>query len=574
MPRPTSVFELPSAKNYSVDKAVSLFVDTPLFWESLTSDSHDVIVGTRGSGKTLLLRMMSVPHLVRLSKSHQTARDVLSRDKRFGIFLPMGIDWCVAYQDAPDGSHRLFQNGINLVSVDAFIDVVDVLLREKIIDLPDPDSSERELCEGLSDIWFREHRRRIYSFLSLRLFLAQQQSTLKDLWRGTHAPSVDDEVRGGYYFREGPLFMPLEQATRIANRVLGLGEDHRWLLCLDELEDLKPTQKAAIRTALRGSLRTVTLKVTTQPYTWTTATTAFAEEATAIDFRDYELKRLQYDPGNPEYRDLALSILCRRVGRDKSERVPIDLFGNSTFAERAGEARPEFGELRARFGWAENSDSFRKKVPVLAIRWLKRHGEGHRHSRAYSGWDTIVRLSDGNPGVLVRILNEMKIGPEVTRVAPEAQHSVLMNLASSWHEWARALYTNGRFLHGLLGSIGRKLSARLHNRAVRDELVEEETNRLALNLETIHPDLAEALRVGARHALFVAQENGAPLRYPDGEGTWRLAYFLAPKFWLLPRKGRAARIAEGQLSLGFAQRLDPAVDLDVSRDDGADAESL
>jgi hypothetical protein len=164
-----------------------------------------------------------------------------------------------------------------------------------------------------------------------------------------------------------------------------------------------------------------------------------------------------------------------------------------------------------------------------------------------------VNVSDGNPGVFVRMLNELQVGAHTVLIPPETQHSTLVRLAASWHEWSRALYAQGRLLHGVIGSLGRTLSARLHSRRIADEDVDQETNQLQLNLESLNADLAEAFRVGARHALFVAQEIGAPLRYPEGDGVWRLAYFLAPKFWLLPRKGRVARVVEGQLQFGFAK---------------------
>src|SRR5262245_12291528 len=92
-------FDLPSAKNVTVQTAVEQFVPTRLLWDVLTSDGNDVIFGTRGSGKTLLLRMMSASHLIEFAKLDRRAAEILHEQKRFGIFLPLGVDWCVAYQD-------------------------------------------------------------------------------------------------------------------------------------------------------------------------------------------------------------------------------------------------------------------------------------------------------------------------------------------------------------------------------------------------------------------------------------------------------------------------------------------
>lgn len=559
-------FHLPSAKNLTIKKAVEYFVPTDLFWEVLGSDSHDVLYGTRGSGKTMLLRMMSVQHLHAYGHSDERAAEALYTQRRFGMFIPLGLDWCVAYPDLGiEGQERLFVDGINLAVADAFVEALDFLVDIAALGMRDYVSAERDIASALAELWFRPapSKLRLPSFLSLRNLLARHQAILTDLWRHGRPPTIKEERDAGFLFRSSALFAPLALAARAVNDRLELGVDQRWLVCLDELEDLKPFQIAEIATALRGNPQGLVFKITTQPYSLDGTTTHFSADASAVDFRDYNVRRLQNDPHRPEYEMLAAAILRKRLGLAEADAqdLPRSLFGQTTFADRAESTDPGFKRVRQAIMTVEANrlDSVRKKVPVAAVRSLRRQAEGHRRSIAYSGWKTLVAISDGNPGMLVRLLNELNVGPGAVAIEPARQHRTVVELAEAWHEWTQALYTDGPVLHRLLAQLGTRLSERLHAKRDQETEVQEELNRFVVDLQGIPSRHAEAFRVAARHGLLVAEAAGSSLRYPLGAGVWRLSYALAPKFWLLTRRGRIGRMEETQLELGFDAGSDPDI---------------
>lgn len=550
-------FDLPSSKNLSIRKTVEGFIPTGLYWRLLESDSHDVILGTRGSGKTMLLRMMSIQHLIPFASRDERADHALRKLMRYGIYLPMGIDWCVAYQHEHPNATRFFTDGVNLVAAEAFVEALECVLEMT----PDStDGLERHLSESLSAQWFTDSPKKIFSLASLRLSLLQQQAVLRDMWlSGFHELARSSK----YCFRAATIFAPIREAASISNLVLGLPRDHRWLLCLDELENLSRTQLKAILTLIRGSADNLVLKLTTQPYTLPSDTTGFADGAAAVDFRDFEINRLQYDPEDLEYIDLVSGILNNRVrgAGPRDTRIGVRIFGSTTFASRASEVDPGFSHLKEEILSKGNPDSERKKVPLAALRSLRRSATGHRNSAAYSGWRTMVRITDGNPGIFVRLLNELGVSEGVETISPEDQHKVVVRLAESWVEWAYALYPDGERLHRLLVDLGTTLSRRLH--AGRDPSdVPVEVNRVRLDLSELDPADAEAFRVGARHALLVAESKGSSTRYPSAEGVWRLSYSIAPKFWLLPRRGVVgtlqgvgAKMSVRQMKLDLTDRL-------------------
>lgn len=562
----SAAYALPSAKNLTTSTAVDTFVPTDLFWEVLQSDSHDVIFGTRGSGKTMLLRMMSVQHLAAYSETNKEAHRLLIEKRRLGLFVPLGIDWCVAYQSDAPNSLRLFLDGVNLVSADALVETLDFMISSPIFGVTDRAVKERQLCEALSGIWFKTLARKIFSFGMFRQVLLEQQAILRDLWRDhAVAPSVEETDKSNFAFRSSSLATPIEAAIRVANPILGFPKDQRWLYCLDELEGLKPTQLEAITTLLRGTSQ-LTVKITTQPYTLDSVTTQFSSVASAVDFRDFQVKRLQFDPAEEGYRALVGAILRKRVRtspRLTGEGLAAKIFGVSTFTKRA-ELTATYGndELVPLVAATRATRGGRKTRPVTAIRALRRAAEGNRRSIAYSGWDTLVRCSDGNAGMFVRMLNELQISATTTSVEPETQHQVLTKLAHLWHDWSRALYPDGAVLSSLIEALGSGMSEKLHRRTAEGASVQEEANRIVLDLGEIHPKLKEAFKVGARHSLLVAESLDGSVRYPTGRGVWRLSYALAPRFWLIPRRGRITTLPRQQLSLAFEEeQLRPSIQL-------------
>ena len=69
---------------------------------------------------------------------------------------------------------------------------------------------------------------------------------------------------------------------------------------------------------------------------------------------------------------------------------------------------------------------------------------------------------------------------------------------------------------------------------------------------------------------MIAEATGSSLRYPIGQGVWRLSYALAPKFWLLTRRGRIGKLEETQLGFGFDEQADPDVSVLTENEQAAD----
>src|SRR5437762_4372434 len=71
-------------------KILAEFFPTSGFW-SLFNDQHEILLGTRGSGKTFLLRMMSYSLLRRFE--HEVAKDYVTKRKYIGFFIPLHLEF-------------------------------------------------------------------------------------------------------------------------------------------------------------------------------------------------------------------------------------------------------------------------------------------------------------------------------------------------------------------------------------------------------------------------------------------------------------------------------------------------
>ena len=564
----SAILDLPSAKTVSVEQLVQLFVPTRRYWRLLLSPSHYMLLGTRGSGKTILLRMLSVDHLRRLAQRDSRAAAALSERQMFGVYLALSVDWCVGLTgESAESSDRVFTDGVNMVAAQAFLseleEAIEVCAEVGLIS--SQHAAEKEIVGQLCETWFQEMDRRVWSLAALRRVLRRQENLYKDAIltrRGNQDQALRDR---GFCFLRSSLFGPLQQGASIANEVLGLERGHGWIIALDELEALTKDQQTLLMTVLRGSHNPLVFKMATLPYTFTETATRFSSFARGAENREFRVERLQYDPGDREYQVLVANIGCHHFDRpaeDGAIGAMEELFGRDTIVARAraaleNRARASGAKDRVRQGDIDllegglAGDSARKLGPVAAIRVLKDIKRGHSRSCAYSGWEFLVRASDGNPSLFVRLMYEVerRISAGGDTVAPEDQHDAIVSQAEHLFHSTRALYPDGSALEQLIDLIGRSLSSAIHD--VPSDRPEEEGNRFLVDLTRLTDVEREAFHWGARHSLLVGETpSSADRGYPIAEGVWRLGYALSPKFWLLPRRGRVRGVyARGSLHL-------------------------
>src|SRR5262245_38163022 len=148
------LFEIENARNLTRDELVSTFIPTQSFWRLLSAKNH-IVLGSRGSGKTALAKMISHDHLTRLSD--QRAQTATSLPPLVGIYVPTKLEWVGGLKNKPWQSEReqeeFFQWRLNLSTCLAFLVTLRNCLDTYVNDVGQRARQESEIAHELARSW-------------------------------------------------------------------------------------------------------------------------------------------------------------------------------------------------------------------------------------------------------------------------------------------------------------------------------------------------------------------------------------------------------------------------------------
>lgn len=140
-----NIFEHSNARYFTSDQLAEEFVWTPAF-ESLISNKNHIILGSRGSGKTALIKMLSHECLTKLNDSK--AKQIINERSFIATYIPLKVEWVNSIGDIDD-DNQLFKWSLNLSSCARFLDTIRSCLYSYI-----DDEIDRIIKEKLSAIKF------------------------------------------------------------------------------------------------------------------------------------------------------------------------------------------------------------------------------------------------------------------------------------------------------------------------------------------------------------------------------------------------------------------------------------
>jgi hypothetical protein len=175
---------------------------------------------------------------------------------------------------------------------------------------------------------------------------------------------------------------------------------------------------------------------------------------------------------------------------------------------------------------------------------------GNKALTIYAGARMAIRCADDNPRHLIRIFNallmlrsaeqkrRMARGRRIAWIPSTDQTRAMRALSTTTLNQYRTFPEVGPELHAFLCMLGDFMHADLHKRplttdqitsvAIDDGISDSEWKlvRVAVGYGLLHPNVG----------------TGNPDEMPWREGTFHLAYALAPHFLLLPRRGKSAKL--------------------------------
>lgn len=561
-------FEKENARDLTIEQLVGTFVPTDTFRKLLTAKNH-IVLGSRGSGKTSIAKMISHTHLsLYIDKESQ---EIIDDKKYIGIYVPMSTEWLGGVNNkkwrSEEEHDALFQWKLNVIISSAFIDAVksccDYYLKDK--------KEERVLREisivsQLIEIW-TPHKEDITNFEQLKKYLKiidfeKQKQIVQERVSGVKCENIV-----GLEF-ETQLFSPLQLGIDIVAKELNFPDYTAWILCLDEAEILSVEQQKIINSYLRSFTGKLFFKIITMPYSHNTRDTNVGAPLNVGDDYDYlyidhespffyelqrdevpapiiELFNKRVDASGEKYSGITIeNLLGMSVLLDKR---PWDFKSTSDdmrlFKKYASEPTLKRGFSKINNGELTDFDDQigRKMKGMLYLKDAVVNSKGAKQLDIYSGTKMMIRCSDANPRKLIRLfkalLNKIPNIPlrkmEIPILTSVIQTQILLQFSDSALKRVQSEEKIGPKLYELINTIGNFMSDSIH----KDKINTEQISSIKMPND-INDDLWNLIERAVDNGLIYPNiKRGGSTIMPFKNGEFYLAYALTPNFRLLPRKG-------------------------------------
>lgn len=465
------------ARNFSDTKLISEFCPVSNYW-SLFNDQHEVLLGTRGSGKTFLLKMMRYSMLKRID--NEQAREIAQKKEYIALYVPMYLEFVTHLTNSrttEDKQIQLFQFAFNcLLAQSLLIEIKEILSEEE--DKIQWAKKSRSLASDLNEIWFNEKPNGVSDLFSLTI-------KIEKLFYNFDLQTGDMSVIPPIFKR--PIGASLLAAKDLIVYHLGLKEEPTWIICIDEAEFLSETLQRCINNVFRSDSKRIALKVATLPFYHSTLKTLDPNVSVSVgnDF-NYRVVDMKYD--DQDFCRLTDSLVAHRLKTRFKPDVTVerleDFLGtigsdaqidyyreevgaeSSTYDAIIQEILKEFSEERR--NTAADYEDKRKPVydkfaPIFYIRKMyDLSKQGNTKPGWYAGSQMVRKIAQGNPRAFIQIMNNLFEKARHSVLTPKAQHGVLMEYAHSFCESTQALESNGPTMYRDLKTIAKVLHDNVH----------------------------------------------------------------------------------------------------------------
>ena len=574
IPSATSPFLEVQARDMPDRRLAAEFFPTATFW-NLFTNGHQVLLGTRGSGKTALIRMLTY-NCLRLSTSDR-AKTFVRRRKFIGFFVPLHLELMtlVARNDEHyENRMGYFKFLFNHIAAEGFIQTLQALLTDLEPNEPQRLSREVAICETLIGLWYGPKSRVRPTFNALKNELAKWAYQI-DRWRDD-GPDRPDHLPPLCK----PCFEPLVAALPEINSLLGIDpQETIWIACVDEAECLKGPFLRCINSFMRTQNRGLVVKLATAPFRYT-CETEIPGSPIEPNGNDFRFLVIDMEPESEEFERLCNHLYRKRAKRYEKD-VPKDLadflkdcrtedsarvryasqFGETStepsklFSDILNELSPQraaTADRRQNQGLSVRKPYINKFAPVLYLRKLRRaNGNGNTNVGWYSGGQICRSVSEGNPRRFLDLMHSLFEASRLVALDSKKQQDVILSFAKTVLEQTDGLPEFGPLVRSIIDSLLCLLAEKVHGVTMKNGGCGFFVSGDLLK----NQDIVEALKTAIRFSRIVC--DGADGGTITPETPLRVSYTLAALEWLPMREGdRATLSAETLLTQGL--HLEPS----------------
>lgn len=581
-----------NARNLRPEQVAETFIVNPAYHD-LVGNDHVLLMGPRGSGKTTLFKMLTLPALY--SWDNQFAKDLLMHPRFVAVYIPSDIQWHqqLKYSEESLDFQDRFGESVSIAAVTTSILLaLCTTFRDRLkYEFPSLDSTEKQaaLCSRLISAW---HLPPTIPYLpAIEEALESRMSQVRLIASrayATHGKSLVGEDLPKFFYLD--YFTAVKEAITVFDHLFCDQRPLRWALCFDELELAPQWLQKRLMMETRSTDQRFVFKLSTSPLPdfWNQTPATFLNDFHRIPMWEYgmEEKKRTFDFCD----NLTRSVLLRKG----ITATPRELFGTSLTADYcdgrdkpeeygrgsdiwklirdAADRDPSLRSILTKKGISatdpatasvEKRDQVLRKIkPILLFRnaFSKVDEKGNIQIRSrkvadiYSGVEAIYKISDGNPRWLIWIVNELlghlsdaKDGTS-TIISPSKQARVLTRASQQFSALVGALPEATEEYYG----------SRISLQAILRMIGEYFSRSMLLGAFSLDPIgtfvVDERTPDSIRRLLSVAVHQGAVILVDGPDSTdfsleltgkrCRLSYTLSPTYRLPLRKYAAIQLSE------------------------------
>ncbi|MDM3196625.1 hypothetical protein OGV78_05810 [Citrobacter sp. Cf095] len=558
-----NIFEHSNARYFTSDQLAEEFVWTPAF-ESLISNKNHIILGSRGSGKTALIKMLSHECLTKLKD--EKARKIIEQRSFIATYIPLKVEWVNSIGDIDD-NNLLFKWSLNLSSCARFLDTIRSCLHSYVEDEIDRIIKEKSICNKISELWLSKKLNTITDIYDDLEITEYKKNIIFNKMKLGLALN-DDDLMVGLNFNTD-LFKPLIMALSTVRKEIGLSNSSTFCVCIDEAEFLTKEHHRILNTHMR-SYNEIVFKITTMPYrhyTLETVTGTPLNMGHDFDYLNIDKQGLHGSSNNNShdfFENFADKLFRKRINNSSIINKDITLeglLGNSILIDSPKDVLPDDKLMekvreycdsstikRAERLFEQDYSLFESSVSrklrgTLILKDSFQRYKGNASPFIFSGYSLIVRCSDGNPRRLLRLFNylfskNIESCTELKPLSDKEQGAKLKEFSYSELDGLN-LEVDGKKAFDLFTTIGRFLKDKLHT----DKINTDTYNSFSFDVEddNVWKYIETAVDLGLIYPDFRGLDNDNKM--PNRKGRFSLAFCLSPHFYLMPRKGNSIKLS-------------------------------
>ncbi len=556
-------FKLSQARDAPRPELLKEFYPTSIYWSRFTR-TNEVLLGTRGSGKTVLLRMLTYSHY-RDSELIEKRLDAKSH-RYLGIYIPLRLELLKEIDTVLDYSQqqRQFCFIFNCVAAVSFLQEIEAILE----DLTPNDEVQRLQKVRIIINYLRS----LWELPPKKLFA--NLSDLAEYVNGTFLSIRSDWSR---LADVGPLKLgllePLISSIKFINKTLGLNSDNcTWISCFDEAEYLAANFQDSINTLMRSKIGGFVVKVATLPTLWKSNNTTVSGVYVQAGGDDFIFTSIDYEWGSDDFQQLSNNLLVTRLAQTgiyndsafdltkaleqflgvTNDRSLTSLFrwvfGDIKADNVALEVREQL-KLRPKGSdtTRESEGQIKRYTPVYMLRELyKASRQGNRKIPWLAGAEKARRVSGGNVRRFIQLCDFYFEAAKSQLLNANLQHEVVNSFAQRFCERAASIYQEGFFLQTLLHRLSKFLHDEFHDNGLKDIGLDIELSKDILE----EGRMRQALEAGIGYSYFQCSTNvlshglsdGVKLRLADVFGAWQWVPMRGGDRTLLSFKSKAGKL--------------------------------